>query len=92
MLEIIIYQDRRSIEMRGHCNYAPHGQDIVCASISSLYLTLLACTDSREIEYNNTRTAQLIGNNPDDDVIMGAVIEGMKRVAMAYPNHVKIVG
>ena len=37
-----------SLRFSGHAGYAPSGQDIVCAGVSTLYGTLVAELDHRE--------------------------------------------
>lgn len=43
--------DRRKMELRveGHADYAPRGQDIVCAAVSILYGTLCAAVEREEM-------------------------------------------
>ena len=86
----------RCITVTGHANYAPHGQDIVCAAVSVLAQTLIASIeeltadaidyeiDSGNIyikHHNLTNEAQLL---------VDAFFVGVNAVAGAYPNHVKI--
>ena len=42
MIEIKYFErnNRYAISLKGHADYAPHGQDIVCASVSSLVTAL----------------------------------------------------
>ena len=87
----------RCITVSGHANYAPHGQDIVCAAVSVLAQTLIASIeeltadsidyeiDSGEIiikHHNLTNEAQLL---------VDAFFVGVEGVAAACPEYVRIV-
>lgn len=54
MIEIEIYEknSRYSIRARGHADYAPLGQDIVCASVSVLLQSLGNYISEHALEYN----------------------------------------
>lgn len=98
MVKIEISKD--TIKVEGHANYAPHGQDIVCASVSILLETLEAGTnpkfletvkkDEGYIEYkiyepaNKAKLLALVAN-------MRLIIKGLKLLANDYPNNVEVV-
>ena len=93
---IVIKKAAGSVSITGHANYAPHGQDIVCAAISTLVQTLIQsvedlCTDtisyhlqpgSVEIKHGNlTKDAQLL---------LDSFFIGVYMIANSYPNHVEV--
>lgn len=93
---IVIKKAAGSVSITGHANYAPHGQDIVCAAISALVQTLIQsiedlCTDTIsyhlqpgavEIKYGNlTKDAQLL---------LDSFFIGVYMIANNYPNHVEV--
>lgn len=43
MISIEYCPDTYTIKARGHAGYAPRGEDIVCAGVSTLILTLALC-------------------------------------------------
>lgn len=45
MIIIEYCPERYSIKATGHANYAPYGQDIVCAAASTLIQTLALCIE-----------------------------------------------
>lgn len=85
------------ISVKGHAGYAPHGQDIVCAAVSTLVQNLVVSiaeltTDeiqyeiqpgSVEIKYRNlTAEAQLL---------VDSFFIGIRLIADTYPNNVQLV-
>jgi hypothetical protein len=95
MIEVSVQKD--SISVTGHAGYAPPGQDIVCAAVSTLIQTLAASLDS------------LTDDNPDYTIAPGVFILKIKDLSEksrtlvdsffigicgivdAYPDYVRIV-
>ncbi len=90
------------LDIEGHAEYAPHGQDIVCAAVSALSQTLAAwlleyapCMEAEpEIEL---REGELhIRCSPKSiwrcEVLLlyQFVIKGLRQIAGEYPLHVQI--
>lgn len=88
MLNITITE--YGFEMKGHAGYAPIGQDIVCAAISSLYLTYMMCAECEEIERDSIRELYAIERTHDNKVLHDAIARGMMRIAEQYPEFVKV--
>lgn len=93
---IVITRGDSSITIYGHANYAPLGQDIVCAAVSALWQTLIASLDELadyhaeyeewplQIEFNFenlTENAQLL---------IDSFFIGVGGVAAAYPDYVTV--
>lgn len=75
---------------KGHANYGPMGQDIVCAGVSVLCTTLAeSLTDCEarllpgdvEVRFNPNRT-----NNE----VIRVILNGFRLLADSYPQHVKV--
>lgn len=49
-VELIYLNDGCVLECRGHANFAPHGQDIVCAGVSALCIAFLQRMQTLEAE------------------------------------------
>ena len=68
---IIIKVYSNEIKVRGHANYAPHGQDIVCAGVTALTQTLvesLKTLTGNEIKYDmSPGRVDIEIENPDED-------------------------
>lgn len=86
------------IKIEGHAGYAAHGQDIVCAAISTLTQVFLASVEELTednlisdiragnalIEYGNlTERAQ---------VLLDSFFVGVQMIAESYPENVQLVG
>lgn len=85
------------IEVDGHADYAKHGQDIVCAGISTLTQTALLGLIKYlklKIDYKvsegylkfNLREQE----NVQTDAILETMLYGLQEIAHAYPKHVRI--
>lgn len=95
----ITYSSREppSLVIRGHSGYSTRGTDIVCAAVSTLFLTL---TNSLS-EYTNDLVS--VRSEPGDSAIIwrGRMSErgrlllisallGMRSVSGEYPGHVSL--
>lgn len=93
---IEISRSNCAITIKGHAGYAPRGQDIVCAGISTLVQTLVQsledlCADEIsyhlksgwvEIKHGNlSKAAQLL---------VDSFFIGVYMIADQYPDHVKV--
>ncbi len=82
------------IEIDGHAGYAPHGSDIVCASVSVLYETFKSL-----FKHNNRVTVTEARNVSRIEICKGSFLsgymefftEGIEGIAEAYPDHVELI-
>ena len=79
----------------GHANYAPHGQDIVCASVSACLTGLLNemerySTIKYRVESGDVRLA-ILNPSAETDILMEFVKHTLEDVARVYPNNVKVI-
>ena len=95
MIVITKYDNR--ITVKGHANYAPLGQDIVCASVSTLVQVLIKCIEDMtedKIEYS-IRPGMVdikFGNLSEKaQLLVSSFFIGAQMIADQYPNNVKIV-
>ena len=86
-----------SLAVDGHANYAEHGKDIVCASVSVLFLTVAAATEIYTADDIAVRISpgdsHIIWNAHQSTyarLITGAFVDGMRSVAEAYPDYVQL--
>ena len=93
---IVITHSNNKITVKGHAGYAPHGQDIVCASISVLVQVFVASVEELssdklkcEIGHGN---AQIRYNNlsHESETLLQSFLLGVGMIADSYPNHVII--
>ena len=91
MIEIIgsITVERCEIVARGHAGYAPIGQDIVCAAVSSLLCTLALCD---EVEAERGEGTLRLSAEAVETVcyLFRAIAAGLAEIAAQYPAHVSL--
>ena len=78
------------IIFQGHAGHAPRGEDIVCAGVSTLYMTFQASTGAKETVMGNIRLleAEPVYKNRR---IHEAVRIGLEVLARKYPENVRIL-
>ena len=79
----------------GHANYAPHGQDIVCAAVSVVLTGLLNemerySTIKYHTESGSVRL-EILNPSAETDILMEFVKHTLEDVARVYPNNVKVI-
>lgn len=93
---IVVTRSSSGITIEGHAGYAPSGQDIVCAGISTLVQNLIQsiedlCTD--EISYHlkpgwvDIKHGDL---SAKAQVLVDSFFIGCYMIAERYPDHVKV--
>lgn len=91
MIEIVgrITEDRCEISAHGHAGYAPLGQDIVCAAVSSLLCTLALCD---EVEAEQGEGTLRLSAEATEAVcyLFRAIAAGLAELAVQYPSHVSL--
>lgn len=91
---ITITQTPDAVIIEGHANYAPRGQDIVCAAISALWQTLLCSLDvsAEDITERNETELHMENRNLSESaqLLIDSFFIGVEAVAKAYPDYVKV--
>lgn len=87
----------QSIRVSGHANYAPRGQDIVCAAVSTLLQTVGYSLIGREetmtqvdFEYYGVGSIEIGNPTRESHLITGAFELGATKLAEQYPEHVSV--
>ena len=91
MIEIVgsITEDRCEIVAYGHAGYAPIGQDIVCAAVSSLLCTLALCDEVAAVQGEGTLFLTAAAIEPVD-YLFRVIAAGLAQIAAQYPLHVSL--
>lgn len=78
------------LRLHGHAQYAPEGQDIVCAGVSALYETLLGHPQVHEESRDgwSILTADE-GAREEMRPLFELIARGLERIADQYPAHVR---
>lgn len=84
------------LKISGHANFAAYGEDIVCAGVSSLAVTIaneiINLDNSIEAKDNNGLLS--ITNITDDEkvqLLCNTLVNGIKLIAEQYPKNIKIL-
>lgn len=98
MIKVLIrFEEKnfKSLEVKGHANAGPYGQDIVCAAISGI---LTGCTNAIQEEdkfilENDEGYYKLQAKDslsPHDEAVIDTIIVGLKTIAKEYDKFVQI--
>lgn len=86
---------RNEIEVIGHAGFGKHGNDIVCAAVSSLVGAYLFALTEMDIphktkEANGYTKIYLQGHNKQVEAITTMFICGITNICTQYPEYVAI--
>lgn len=93
----IIYDEKRkdiSLQASGHAGYAPKGQDIVCAAVSTLMQSLAYSVDSGTVtcDPGGDNILRVQANRSLDTLAkFELVIDGLYLLAQQYPENVQLM-
>lgn len=99
---IKVNQKIRCITAKGHAEYAPHGQDIVCSAVSTVLQGLgnyLKSTDKfynikiLDVKYEpGDICVEFLNNSKNNkiDSVFDYVEETLKDLEATYPEHIKV--
>ena len=94
---IEVKRSGNSIAIHGHAGYAPHGQDVVCAGVSTLVQNLVVSIleiTTDEIQYDMQPGSVVIkyGDlSANAQLLVDSFFIGIRLIASEYPNYVQIV-
>lgn len=101
MIEITVRG--KSIDITGHANYDEHGKDIVCASVSALYMALcnttlqarddglLSCTMMQSSKRKLLEIDSIdISYSEKYNAVWKSILDMIEWIAEEYPENVKI--
>ena len=88
-----------SFSADGHAEYAPQGQDIICAAISAILQTAaFGLMDYLELNpeistndgWLSCKLKQDTAKDKEVQAILETMVAGLKATVKEYPNHIKI--
>ena len=105
MIDIKFYRNennhRYAISALGHAGSGPHGQDIVCAAVSTLLQSLGNYIESNQIENNwhlleqrydeGNINVEAYACDESLHFVFDMVFESLEDLADMYPNFLKII-
>lgn len=85
--------DMMFLRAEGHADFAPKGQDIVCAAVSTLMQTLAYSLDSGTVTCADDRNLMVVQAKQGTDSLakFELVTDGLILLADAYPEHVRYI-
>lgn len=85
--------DMMFLRAEGHADFAPKGQDIVCAAVSALMQTLAYSLDSGTVTCADDRNLMVVQAKHGTDSLakFELVTDGLILLADAYPEHVRYI-
>lgn len=85
--------DMMFLRAEGHAEFAPKGQDIVCAAVSALMQTLAYILDSGTVTCADDRNLMVVQAKQGTDSLakFELVTDGLILLADAYPEHVRYI-
>lgn len=85
--------DMMFLRAEGHAEFAPKGQDIVCAAVSALLQTLAYSLDSGTVTCADDRNLMVVQAKQGTDSLakFELVTDGLILLADAYPEHVRYI-
>ena len=85
--------DMMFLRAEGHAKFAPKGQDIVCAAVSTLMQTLAYSLDSGTVTCADDRNLMVVQAKQGTDSLakFELVTDGLILLADAYPEHVRYI-
>jgi len=97
MIKVNVSKDLKLITIKGHANYAEYGQDIVCASVSSIVTTSInACLsiDETSIKYEDQAGLVIIKvlNETETTIkLINNMINMLSELATQYKKNITII-
>lgn len=94
---IKVYVDETHISIQGHANYAPMGEDIVCAGVSALVWSLIrsmkALTKDNIKETITSGDVFITYKNVSEQgrLLIDSFFIGVSEIAKNYPDYIKIL-
>ena len=98
MIKVLIKKEENkfvSLEVKGHSNSAPHGEDLICAAVSAVLtggLNNLENPKDFTIKLNEG-DAQVKANKPvssHDEIVLETIIVSLKTIEESYGKFIQI--
>ena len=94
MIKVRYNEEFTNLKITGHANYAEYGEDIVCASVSSIVETSinLAHEFNDNIKYSDDGNTIIVINTNDDNVlkVLKNMIDMLIELQRQYPKNINI--
>ena len=98
MIKVLIKSEEKkfkSLEIKGHANSAPHGEDLVCAGVSSVLTGGLNNLENPKgfniiLEEGHSLVEVKDSISSHDEIVMETIIAGLKTIEESYGKFIQI--
>ena len=95
MIKVRYNDEFKNLKITGHANYAEYGEDIVCASVSSIVETSinLAHEFNDNIKYSDDGNTIIVINNTNDENVFKTLknmIDMLIELEKQYPKNINV--
>ena len=92
---ISIKYNKKNVIISGHAKYADYGNDIVCASVSSIVYTTIngiLNINSNAIKFEDKKgiKIEILSDDNITSILITNMIDLLMDLAMQYPDNIKI--
>ena len=77
-------------EVTGHANYAEHGKDIVCAGVSTLFITITNQLLFKSYVKMHDQKVIILNPNSIDNALVEALLCGLFDIQQNYPKNITV--
>jgi len=78
----------------GHAGYAPHGADIVCASVSAVTQTIVMGLEKVAIVEKNVKSGYMLIEIPAPsdvtDILIDMMVEGLLHISLQHKDYLQV--
>ena len=98
MIKVLInYEEKnfKSLEVKGHANYAPHGEDLVCAAVSAIVTGGANNLENKKgfeikLQEGDALIKAIDSVSSHDEIVLETIICGLKTIEESYPKFIQI--
>lgn len=77
-------------EVTGHAYFADPGEDIVCAGVSTLFITITNQLICKSYVKVHDKRVSILNTNEIDNALVEALFCGLYDIQQKYPDHVSV--
>lgn len=95
MISVNVWRERyvTSFEVKGHALFKPHGQDIVCAGVSTAAIMTFNLLEKKSMLHHllddGMLDVRILKPCEETNQIMEVFIQAIKDIIADYPKHIK---
>jgi len=98
MIKVLIKQEEKkfvSLEVKGHANSAPYGEDLVCSAVSAVLTGGLNNLDNPKdfdikLDEGNAYVKAKDSISSHDEIVMETIITSLKTIEESYGKFIQI--